>query len=505
MKHNMKLIFENWRRFLNEEEKGERPIHIFFDMDGVLVDFAGKLAEKINANLAAARAKQSAEHVHPHSKSNRKNLQKLVHLKVRQVTPEQLEEINFKRDNKAPRTQEEKIIGNYIMSLVSSRDLPEETPTEHPGKDKQLWLDMEKIDGADEMVAAAEQIAGPNNTYVLSSPVGEASIEAKKEWIQKYFKGRFPPERLILTGEKGEWLKNSGIIERKEIAILIDDRSKYIRQFESAGGQTIHHSPPGSVSVSNTVNALRGSWEWKEPKGTPGQELESGYGLVLKVDPPGNVDNIISAGQQKYSSILPEGEQLTKINKFHVTLISGKDYKLLSDGQKQRTVQALEENLPKIILDTSQAFLATREMEGRKTLYLKIQNSPELNSALRGTLGESWPEKYMHLSIANVHGGDPFKSVGDTNEADEGDQKNIVPAVQPPPPKKARPEPPKKARPEIPREMRALGGILRDKMVPVAQVWNNLLNMKDRPQILNQILKGKGLSDEQIQAVLGIL
>ena len=40
---------ENWRKFLNEEEK--RPIHIFFDMDGVLVDFAGKVAEAINKNL----------------------------------------------------------------------------------------------------------------------------------------------------------------------------------------------------------------------------------------------------------------------------------------------------------------------------------------------------------------------------------------------------------------------------------------------------------------------
>jgi SOS response regulatory protein OraA/RecX len=29
--------------------------------------------------------------------------------------------------------------------------------------------------------------------------------------------------------------------------------------------------------------------------------------------------------------------------------------------------------------------------------------------------------------------------------------------------------------------------------------------MKERPQVLMQILKGKGLSDEQIQAVLKIL
>jgi len=69
-------------------------------------------------------------------------------------------------------------------------------------------------------------------------------------------------------------------------------------------------------------------------------------------------------------------------------------------------------------------------MEGRKTLYVKIQNSDVLNQALQQTIPDL-PNKYMHMSIANVHGGNPYQSVGDINENDEYDEnKVIVSAVQ---------------------------------------------------------------------------
>ena len=482
----MKLLLENWRKFLNEEEK--RPIHIFFDMDGVLVDFAGEVAKAINENLNLASQGKSP---HNPKTGSAKTLKKLIDAGVTQVTREQLEEINFKKDTKAERSKVEKLIGNYLMSLVS--------------KDENIWLNMKKVEGADKMVEKAKQIAGPENVYILSSPVGQGtedepspSVIAKRKWIQRYF-----PElsdRVILTSEKGKVKEVYDILRRKEIPILIDDRIKYVNQFRQSGGQTIHHNPAGAEGVARTLAAMAGAWAFKEPKTGPGQELESGFGLILKISPPANIDQLIQAGSQKYSGILPEGEQFTKIDKSHVTLISGKLYKDLLPAQKQN----IEDNMviPEAIVDDRNVFLATREMEGRKTLYLKIQNSPELNKALRSVLGEKWPEKYMHLSIANVHAGDSFKSVGDINETDEGEQKNIVPAVQPQQ-KKQKPDRPERV--EIPNEIKPLGGILRDKMTPVAQVWPNLLKMKERPQVLMQILKGKGLSDEQIEAVLKIL
>tara|TARA_R110000824_G_scaffold20300_4_gene76750 strand:- start:2902 stop:3609 length:708 start_codon:yes stop_codon:yes gene_type:complete len=176
------------------------------------------------------------------------------------------------------------------------------------------------------------------------------------------------------------------------------------------------------------------------------QELEARFGLILKLEPPTNIDQLIQAGQQKYSNILPEGEELTKINISHVTLISGKMYKELSDEQKQSLNSLLADILPEAIVDDRNVFLAAREMEGRKTLYVKIQNSDALNQALKQIIPDL-PNKYMHMSIANVHGGDPFKSVGDINETDEGEQKNIVPATQQQ--KKQKPQQQKKKGPNI--------------------------------------------------------
>jgi len=211
---------------------------------------------------------------------------------------------------------------------------------------------------------------------------------------------------------------------------------------------------------------------------------------------------------------LPEGEEFTKIDKSHVTLISGntlisgKKYKELSDEQKQDLMQKL--TLPEAIVDERHVFLAAREMEGRKTLYVKIQNSDVLNQALQQTIPDL-PNKYMHMSIANVHGGNPFKSVGNINKTDEGQQKNIVPAIQQK--KKKKPPQQKKGPPtrvEIPNEIKPLGNILRGAMKSVAAIYPNLKRMKDNERVLqkiaNEVLRKKlGLDDKQIAAILKTL
>ncbi len=64
----MKLLMENFRKYLKEEEN---PIHIFFDMDGVLVDFAGKVAEEINGTID-----KNPDDFYAGSKSKRKALKR---------------------------------------------------------------------------------------------------------------------------------------------------------------------------------------------------------------------------------------------------------------------------------------------------------------------------------------------------------------------------------------------------------------------------------------------
>jgi len=198
------------------------------------------------------------------------------------------------------------------------------------------------------------------------------------------------------------------------------------------------------------------------------QEVEDTNGLLLRLDPPANIDEIISGGRQKYSNILPEGEQLTKINKFHITLIPRKIHKNLSEEQQQKIKEII---FPEAIIDTSESFFATREQEGRKTLYLKIENSDKLNEEIKKVFPEH-QDKYMHMSIANVHGGNSFKSVGDINEKDEQEGgKVIVPATQQQ----------KKKKPQR-QKSQAQGA--------------------DNPVEFAKILVGRGLDPEQIKNIL---
>ena len=229
----MKLLMENWRRFLNEREGS---IHIFFDMDGVLVDFSGKLSEEINKTLH-----EDPEEFYSGSKSKRRALKRLQAAfkeegRVNPVTAEELEDIISKKDAKEERTKIEKRINDYLFSLVVNNP--------------QIWIDMKVLPGAEGMVSLAEKIG---NAYILTSPVDESSGEAKRQWLSTHFPD-IPSDKIFVTGEKGEALQSLGIIDKGETAILIDDRSKYIDQFEGAGGIGVPHS---SKRIEKTINFLR--------------------------------------------------------------------------------------------------------------------------------------------------------------------------------------------------------------------------------------------------------
>ena len=227
----MMLLMENWRLYLNEDTEG---VNIFFDMDGVLVDFAGKVAELINSTID-----KNPDEFYAESKSKRKALRRLQKVmeeegRITPITPKELEEMTARKDAGQERTKVEKRISDYLFSLISN--------------DSQVWADMGILPGAKEMVDLAQ---GLGNVHVLTSPVDDASAEGKKEWLSHHF-----PEidNIIITGEKGAALQNLGIIDAGGRAILIDDRTKYIDQFEQAGGEAIHHS---ADNISSTVDFLR--------------------------------------------------------------------------------------------------------------------------------------------------------------------------------------------------------------------------------------------------------
>jgi hypothetical protein len=288
----------------------------------------------------------------------------------------------------------------------------------------------------------------------------------------------------------------------------------------------------------------------KEARWEPSDRIRTKGAIMLELEPPPNVDELISVGQQKHAGTLesateaatvqhgaemeayeaekgqweeenpsdeakyanwkrqpkqpmqPQPEEFTEIEKFHVTLVPISQLKGVGDDQKQTIVDKLQ-SIPEPELG-SDVFFATRK-DGRKTLYIKVDNSDAINSVVNSALeaaGLPTQDKYMHMSIANVHGGKGGSSVGDINEDDEDDEgKVIVPAHGP-----QKMDLPPKPKPPIPDALRRLGGVLKDKMVPTAGMWPNLKRMKDNERALTGIFRGKlKLDQTQIDAVMGVL
>lgn len=234
----MRRILNNWNSFkaLNEAAgEDSKPIHIFFDMDGVLVDFGGAIADEMNKNIPL----DSLE-AHPTSKSKRKALRNIQKAGITRVTGEDIEKATLKKDRGIEHTPREKVVVKYLTRLLANN--------------KPLWVDMKVAEGAHEMVDLAKQIG---NVHILSSPFDDDSVSAKHEWLQRHFPNTF--DKIFIEGEKGQTIVNTGIIEKGEIAILIDDRVKTEQQLEGTGAQLVPHRPPASKeAVAKTLQFLRG-------------------------------------------------------------------------------------------------------------------------------------------------------------------------------------------------------------------------------------------------------
>ena len=229
----MKLILENWRKYLNEEER--RKVNIFLDMDGVLVDFPSALKEYIKKVYHT-----DPHEIHPDSKSSRRALRKLQQL---QLDDQEIDSLYDKAEHKFqsgnPYEIKEKLMSTYTLkALLNNQD---------------LWLSMEQLSGAATLVDIAFDLA--DEVFVLTAHVDEASKIAKKKWIHSHFP-QISNDRVHVDRQKGVRLLRlieKGVVGKDDINILIDDRHKFLNDFIAAGGIGIQYS---SESPSNAIREL---------------------------------------------------------------------------------------------------------------------------------------------------------------------------------------------------------------------------------------------------------
>lgn len=205
---------------------------VFFDMDGVLVDFAGGGADAIQQALEAGD-------------TSRKQFRRLINYdgpdRVEPITAEFLETMTTIKDSKGERTKWMKRVSDALFSIVGSGG--------HP-----YWSTLPSLPGYQQMITFAQELVGVENVWVCTAPVKDKDggcESGKRTWIAQ--NTTIPANQVYVTEDKPSVLQDFP----GEKCILIDDRIKYCEAWTNGGGIAIRHTPPATMStVQNTINQL---------------------------------------------------------------------------------------------------------------------------------------------------------------------------------------------------------------------------------------------------------
>jgi len=208
-------------------------VKIFFDMDGVLVDFAGGGADAIQLALEAGD-------------TSRKQFRRLINYdgpdRVEPITAEFLETMTTIKDSKGDRTKWMKRVSDALFAIVGSGG--------HP-----YWSTLPALPGYELMIQSAIDLVGINNVYVCTSPVIDKTggcESGKRAWIEE--RTEILPSNVFVTQDKPSVLRQFS----NDTCILIDDRIKYCDSWRAGGGIAIRHEPPADMStVNRTISQLQ--------------------------------------------------------------------------------------------------------------------------------------------------------------------------------------------------------------------------------------------------------
>ena len=185
----MKLLLENWRKFVKEQEE---QYQIYCDMDGVLVDFVAGTVEHITKQLQAGKAEELKEKI------------------GRDYITD--EDIHMNSPNR------NKDVRDYMYKEL-----------EHNAK---FWEELPWMPGGQELWAFIYKF----NPYILTTPMGYGSEIGKQSWIDKKLDKEMgmPPADVFMSHDKDNWAAPNHI--------LIDDFTKNTVPWDNEGGIAILHT-----------------------------------------------------------------------------------------------------------------------------------------------------------------------------------------------------------------------------------------------------------------------
>jgi hypothetical protein len=205
---------------------------IFFDMDGVLVDFAGGAADAIMAAIDAGD-------------DSSRNIRRLINYdgpdKEMPITADYIEKITGIKDAKGERTKWMKRVGDAVFSVVGSGG-------------HSYWASLPPLIGYQQMIEHAQDLVGIDNVYICTAPVKDKTggcESGKRQWIAD--NTSIPADQVYVTEDKPSVLSDFP----DEVCVLIDDRTKYCDAWTQAGGIAIRHAPPvRQETVYSTIEAI---------------------------------------------------------------------------------------------------------------------------------------------------------------------------------------------------------------------------------------------------------
>tara|TARA_Y100000310_G_scaffold322769_1_gene382227 strand:- start:56 stop:727 length:672 start_codon:yes stop_codon:yes gene_type:complete len=180
----MKLLFENWRKFISEANE-KFPYQIYCDMDGVLVDFEEGAVQRINRDV-------QDENVTGELIDNLRAT--LSELGRGEITKTDLSKMDKSVQLEPARS--------YMYEVLSD--------------DEEFWANLPWMPGGEELWAYISKY----DSYILTAPMdnkGPGSEKGKRTWIENNLNPK--PNVIEMSHDKYNW----AISKDGSPNILIDD------------------------------------------------------------------------------------------------------------------------------------------------------------------------------------------------------------------------------------------------------------------------------------------